>query len=117
MAYPLEFRKERKPFPPCLYKPRVHTIKKNVHSFSLAGKNWFYRPRARRIVRASPREARLLWQIAECLPIYQQYGIIFPGYRSFYIPCDLLLVPFDKPRRRVEAAVTFGTDAGGAGWR
>ena len=75
----------------------------------------FIRPRTFRIVRPFPREALLLRQIAECLPVRQQCGIVFPGYRSFDIPCGLFLVPFDKPCRRVKAAVTLGTDACGAG--
>lgn len=77
----------------------------------------FYRPRARRIVWAFPREALLLRQITKSLPVRQQRGIVFPGYRSFDIPCGLFLMPFDKPCRRVKAAVTLGTDACDAGFQ
>lgn len=73
------------------------------------------RPRTFRIVRPFPREALLLRQITECLPVRQQCGIVFPGYRNVDIPCGLFLVPFDKPCRRVKASVTLGTDACGAG--
>ena len=74
-------------------------------------KLWFYRPRASRIIRTIPWEARLLRDVSQGLTVAEPCLILTFRERRGLAACELIAVAFDNPRTFRKAAITLCTYA------